>query len=260
MTKAWQTLTHSGAQETIYPDNPRKDVRELFVFEPKRVLDIGCAAGAVSKSLKEDYPEVFAWGCELNPEAASIAATYLDRVTQKPLEEWSTEELALLGTMDTVLLLDVLEHMYNPWQTLQILAQHLPTSAQVIVSLPNVGNVDVMHDLAAGFWHYKPAGVLDVSHIRFFTAYEMHRLFYETGYKMHVQTYPYLLQSVQQLPESFPAWFETEFVKVLVQNQEHWHSLNAYQIYFRLSVAQDGELNAQELAFRHAAHLPTKTM
>lgn len=259
MTRAWEKLTDSGVQQEIYADNPRKDVYSVFVHEPMRVLDIGCAAGAVSGAIKADLPHVFAWGCELNPHAAQAAATRLDKVTDKPIDEWGEEEFELLKTIDTVLLLDVLEHMYNPWQSMQILSQHLPSYAQIIISLPNIVNVNTMHDMSQGYWHYKPLGVLDVTHIRFFSLYEMEKMFYETGYKVQVQSYPYLLGSIEAGGQAFPFWFQTDSFSVLVRDERHWQSLNAQQIYFRLSVAADSELNEHELNLRHGEHTQTLT-
>ena len=255
MKKVWESLTDSGTQEEAYPDNPRTDVRGMFAFQPKRVLDIGCGLGAVSGAIKHDFPETFAWGGELNPITADVAQTRLDKVSRTPMEAWGADDLELLKSVDTVLLLDVLEHMYNPWSTLSILREHLPEHAQVIVSLPNCANIHIMHELANGFWHYKPAGVLDVTHIRFFTQYEMLKMFYETGFKVAKQAYPYFLPYIQD--RTFPFWFGTESMQVCVKDQSHWESLNAVQIYFNLVTACDEQLNEEELILKTGAHPET---
>ena len=256
MKKVWESLTNSGTQEEAYPDNPRTDIRGMFAFQPKRILDIGCGLWAVSGALKHDFPETFAWGCELNPITADVAQTRLDKVSRTPMEEWGGDELELLKTVDTVLLLDVLEHMYNPWSTLQVLREHLPEHAQVIVSLPNCANIHIFHELANGFWHYKPAGVLDVTHIRFFTHYEMRKMFYETGFKVAKQAYPYFLPYIQE-DKVFPFWFGAESMQLYVKDQSHWESLNAVQIYFNLVTARDDQLTEEELTFKHESHPPT---
>ena len=253
MKKVWESLSNSGTQEEAYPDNPRTDIRDMFAFQPKRILDIGCGLGAVSGAIKHDFPETFTWGCELNPITADVAQTRLDKVSRVPMEAWGADELDLLKSVDTVLLLDVLEHMYNPWSTLQILREYLPEHAQLIVSLPNCANIHIFHELANGFWHYKSAGVLDVTHIRFFTPYEMQKMFYETGFKVARQAYPYFLPYVQE-DRVFPFWFGGESVQVHVKNQSHWESLNAVQIYFNLVTAHDGQLTEEELNLKHGSH------
>lgn len=256
MSKVWESLADSGTQVEAYPDNPRVDVRGMFTFQPQRVLDIGCGLGAVAGAIKHDFPETFTWGCELNTITADVAQTRLDKVSRTPMEEWCDDELELLKSIDTVLLLDVLEHMYNPWSTLQILRRHLPAHAQVIVSLPNCANLHIMHELANGFWHYKPAGVLDVTHIRFFSLYEMRKMFYETGFKVLKQAYPYFLPYVQE-EKTYPLWIGTGAIQVYVRDLAHWESLNALQIYFNLAVARDEDLTEDELLIKNEAHPDT---
>lgn len=56
-------------------------------------------------------------------------------------------------------------------------------SAQLIVSIPNLRNVLLMQDLISGTWRYRRAGLLEITHIRFFTSQDMHRMFYQTGFR-----------------------------------------------------------------------------
>jgi 2-polyprenyl-3-methyl-5-hydroxy-6-metoxy-1,4-benzoquinol methylase len=229
---AWQSLAGTtGVQVAEYPDAPRINIRQLFVHKPQRVLDIGCATGAVSFGLKETYG-AWTWGCELDTVAAQRARSRLDRVTTRPLDQWSGEDLELLSTVDTVLLLDVLEHMYNPWAQLQRLSRHLLPQAQVIVSLPNAGHAGVIAKLAGGSFSYELQGILDVTHIRFFTKAEMLAMFEQTGFTL--QAHVALSGRPAKELTKFPAEVRSGTVTLRVESRDQWHALNTIQFGFCL--------------------------
>lgn len=234
---AWHALEdEAGIQDFAYPDNPRLNVHALFGHAPRRVLDIGCAAGAVGMGIKQAFPGAWVWGCELSPRAADIAATRLDHVSRTSREHWGAEESALLASVDTVMLLDVLEHMYNPWAELRHLAGVLQPDSQVIVSLPNAGHWSVLTGLAAGGFRYEEQGILDVTHIRFFTRREMHAMFQETGFRVEAEAA--LSATDMSQVSAFPA--QVDFGKSIlrVDDAQEWLGLNAIQFGFRLSVAR----------------------
>jgi 2-polyprenyl-3-methyl-5-hydroxy-6-metoxy-1,4-benzoquinol methylase len=231
---AWRLLgAQTGVQELEYGDIARPGVRHLFTREARRVLDIGCASGAVGAGLKQSIPGLWVWGCELNERAAQVAATRLDHVTTVPRERWGAADLALLGSVDTVLLLDVLEHMYNPWAELEFLAQRLPADAQVIVSLPNVGHRSVLESLAEGSFPYGASGILDITHVRFFTVDGMHALFEETGFRIDATWV--LNTSPGVRPAQFPALLDAGKLKLTVDDAAEWDRLHTIQFGFSLS-------------------------
>ena len=81
-----------------------------------------------------------------------------------------------------VILADVLEHMYNPWRALQRLRDLLTPAGTVVASIPNARNLVLINHLAKGYWAYQGSGLLDITHIRFFTLREIRKMFEETGY------------------------------------------------------------------------------
>jgi 2-polyprenyl-3-methyl-5-hydroxy-6-metoxy-1,4-benzoquinol methylase len=261
MNYIWQNLGKTGTLEDfLYDENERHEIRAQFAHAPRRVLDVGCAGGAVGFGLKRDF-NAYVWGVELNQVAATNAAARLDLVTQTPLELCDEAMLAQLKTIDTVLLLDVLEHMYNPWALLQFLAQHLSPDAQIIISLPNVANIGVVLDLSAGFWHYKKSGLLDITHVRFFTPYEMNKMVCETGFS--IDTVDFL---PHQKPESFyrltpeseyPSWQNFGDVQLNIHSYGFWQQLHAIQVVLRVKITPDDALEDHEKMMRFEPHIPT---
>lgn len=166
-----------------YRGHARVELTGLFSSDRKRLLDVGCASGATSALLKQLIPGLETWGVEPDPVAAQLAAQRMDRVFAKKLEDVDLISEGLgHGDIDAVLLADVLEHMYDPWRALVQLKPFLAQGAQVVISLPNVRNVGLVSDLVDGRFDYQKWGLLDITHIRFFTLDGAVRMLHETGY------------------------------------------------------------------------------
>ena len=240
-----------------YANIDRNDIYELFNFQPKNILDIGCHTGDVGAGLKEKYgSHLNIWGVELNLKAAEIAKLKLDKISTTPIEDISNEEKSNLNLIDTIIMLDVLEHMYNPWKTLNFLSKHVNEKCQFIISLPNIMHLDVVTDLLNGFWHYKKAGTLDITHIRFFTYFEMKSMFEESGLKITKEHF-IIDQKCKNIYKNrynnFPLWLKLENAKIRVHSQFHWQQLVAKQIYFSLVVNNDQNIT------KHSIHPQTYT-
>lgn len=252
--RPWLSLEDAGTQSFGYPEILRTDVYPLIATDPKRILDIGCASGAVGAGLKSKFPGVYVIGCELDELAAKKAEQRLDQVITTPLRKWDSNQLEHLKTIDTVMLLDVLEHMYNPWEELVFLSQHLQKSAQVIVSLPNIKHISTFDQLHKGYWRYEYHGIRDITHLRFFTEYEMERLFYQAGFRVEKKLYlgvPVDLQFFEQYPVNVDL---NNGLKMQIRSEQHWIQLFAFQIGFCIRIAEDAQLSPQELVLRYGKH------
>ena len=154
---------------------------DLFPAAPARLLDIGCGSGATAALAKERWPQLETIGVEIVPEAAERAAARLDRVIAGSAE---TLDLAAAGVsgVDGVILADVLEHLMDPWRFLEQLHGVLAPNAMIVASIPNIANLWLLEELAAGRFDYTPDGLLDRTHVRFFTRSTITQLFTGAGY------------------------------------------------------------------------------
>jgi O-antigen biosynthesis protein len=145
---------------------------------PLRVLELGCACGATLLEIKNRYANAELFGIELNEGAASIGRMFADisaRDAQMPLDYPE-------GYFDYVITADVLEHLVDPWSVVADIRSHLKDSGTVIASIPNIMHVSVMRDVVNGRFSYQDAGILDRTHLRFFTLTEIDILFAGAGY------------------------------------------------------------------------------
>ncbi|MEJ6006960.1 class I SAM-dependent methyltransferase [Paucibacter sp. AS339] len=161
----------------------RRDIEALLPQRAERTLEIGCAAGATLAWLRDSGRVGHTTGIELMAEAAAVARGRVDRVLEGPVES----QMAALDPAgyDLVLCLDVLEHLVDPWQVMQQLRTLVRPGGVVIVSLPNVRNHRVVLPLLlSGRFEYKEAGIMDRTHLRFFSRQGALDLLAQAGLKL----------------------------------------------------------------------------
>jgi methionine biosynthesis protein MetW len=149
-------------------EGERPEVQALVPASARRVLDLGCAAGALGAGLKSraDAPEVV--GVELDPGYAEHAAARLDRVVQGDVGEALAR--GDLGRFDCIVAADVLEHLADPWQALRRATELLEPGGTVVISLPNVRFFETFWQLGVrGRWPRREQGIFDSTHLRWFT-------------------------------------------------------------------------------------------
>ncbi len=164
---------------TGYYDQLRPEIIELIPEKCSSVLDIGCGTGALGKYFKEKGVAEFC-GVELSHTAASEASCVLDRVIEGDIERI---ELPFEPEhFDCIVCADVLEHLIDPWAVMTKLRTLLKPSGCIVASIPNVGFHRIVRGLIRGNWIYTDSGVLDRSHLRFFTWEGMKDLFENSGF------------------------------------------------------------------------------
>lgn len=147
------------------------------------ILDIGCSLGANLVFLKNIDATCEVCGVELDEHTACIAQNFADvraaDVETIDIPEWQ-------GKFDYIIMGDLIEHLVNPWEALRKIKKMLRPDGQILASIPNILNIDTMMYLLSGRFHYTDNGVLDRTHMRFFTKQEMLDLFAIAGYNAEV--------------------------------------------------------------------------
>lgn len=146
----------------------RRDIAPLLPPRAEQVLDVGCSQGGTLAWLRASGIAGRTTGIEIDPVAAQIARERVDCLIEGDVD-------AALGTLDSasfdlVLCLDVLEHLVDPWRTAARLGRMIRPGGTLIVSVPNVRHHSVALPLLwSGRWQYEDEGILDRTHLRFFT-------------------------------------------------------------------------------------------
>lgn len=156
----------------------------MLVGHSKRVLEIGCGPGSITKILaQQGHCQVT--GIELDPLAIKKAAPYCENIFQADLNasEWPNV-IQDTPPFDVVVAADVLEHLYDPWITLKQMASFISQNGYLVISLPHIGHAAIAACLFNSDFEYRDWGLLDRTHIRFFGLRNIENLFAEANLKI----------------------------------------------------------------------------
>lgn len=169
-------------KERNYFAAARGEVLPLLPSGIRRVLELGCGAGGTLELISRNYPGIETFGMEIVASVADQARTRVDHIfvgnieaVMPPIEP---------GSLDAILCLDVLEHLLDPWAVLARLKTLLAPGGVLIASIPNVQNFRVVLPLLRGRWEYTAEGLLDRTHLRFFTRASAIALMESSGMKV----------------------------------------------------------------------------
>jgi SAM-dependent methyltransferase len=164
-----------------YYEQFRTELLSLLPTPAGDVLDIGCGAGQTLRHLRQNGAG-FTAGCEYVPEVAQQA---IERNVADEIHCLDIEVNALpfeRGRFDCIIMSHVLEHLRDPWQALSRILPLLKPGGVFVGAIPNVRYYPVLRDLVwRGWFRYQDSGVLDRTHLRFFTRESIHSLLTDAG-------------------------------------------------------------------------------
>jgi O-antigen biosynthesis protein len=186
----------------------------------KRVVDFGCATGYFAHLLAQQQCVVT--GIEINPEAAKAAEQYCQEVIVADLDFISVKQILAEHEFDVAIFGDVLEHLRNPWKVLRDTKQILKADGYVVASIPNIAHGAIRLALLQGKFEYTELGILDNTHLRFFTRKTVEDFLENSGY---------LLKDIERTKLSFLAKnnlvpqinindFDRELIKKMQQDED----------------------------------------
>jgi len=172
-------------KETSKPSDYYSTREEMLPFIPdgaRKILDLGCGEGGFGGLLKEERG-VEVWGVEKDEVVAETASRVLDKVIVADVERNSID--LPQNYFDCIVFNDVLEHFVDPWAILKIIGCHLVDKGFIVASIPNVRYWDNLWNLLVRkSWRYTDQGILDITHLRFFTKKSIADLFQSCGYEI----------------------------------------------------------------------------
>jgi SAM-dependent methyltransferase len=193
----------TAAKAPVYYEGLNQHLLDAVPADARTILEVGCAQGRLGAALKERDPGRRVFGVERVPAMAGIAAGRLDRVFTIDVERDAPDLPP--GSVDCILFGDVLEHLVDPLGALRRLAPLLSPGGRVLCSVPNVQHHSVITALLRGEFQYQESGLLDSTHLRFFTWSSFMKLLLDAGLAprllggVAIAAAPALLQAMRPL-------------------------------------------------------------
>jgi len=168
---------------------PATDIHNVQVLDAvpigvRKVLEVGTGTGALAREIRKKCPGVEYVGVEISADYRDAAEDWCDRVYLENFEQASESLISEMVNADVVIFADVLEHLIDPWASLARIRAVLPAHARIIASIPNIQHWSIQYRLLAGDFRYADVGLLDRTHLRFFTRQTMLEMFASTGYRV----------------------------------------------------------------------------
>lgn len=167
-------------------ENVNPKIAELYAGE-QSVLDIGCGSGALGAWIKQKNIHAIVHGIDISSEAGKSATARLDAFWCVDLDLSPLPETGL--KYDLIIMGDLLEHLKRPDLFLARMAEHLAPAGRVIVSVPNIANYSIRLRLLFGEFRYTETGIMDRTHLRFFTWDSFTELLSQCGFSIEKRAF-----------------------------------------------------------------------
>lgn len=175
---------YNGDKKSMNSGNVVSYNEEIYrlVEEGWRVLDVGCGTGHLGERLKADK-HCFVIGVEIDKDKANQAREKIDGVINSDIELICVD-LKRYGSFDAIIFADSLEHLRYPAASLQRLSNYLNSNGYFLISLPNIANWMIRLNLLLGKFDYQDSGILDKTHLHFFTVSSAKKFVQESGFEI----------------------------------------------------------------------------
>lgn len=172
----------SDTKPKNYFQNLRKEMLDFLPDKVHRVLDVGCGDGVFACEISR-LKGAETWGLEIDQAAAKRARQTLDKVLVGDIGVLLND--LPKGHFDLIVFNDVLEHMVDPFHVLSEVRSKLSKDGYVLSSIPNIRYFHTLYALVmGGEWEYAESGILDRTHLRFFTSKSIQNMYERLGYSI----------------------------------------------------------------------------
>jgi SAM-dependent methyltransferase len=155
----------------------------------KKIVEVGCSRGALARAYLQNNPGCDYVGLEIDADSALLASRICRSVICADVESMTDDAFAAFSPSDCWIFGDSLEHLRDPWTLLRRIKNHLTPGGMIVACIPNSQHWSFQARLGCGLLRYEDQGLLDRTHLRFFTRITMIDLFESSGYRL-VEGYP----------------------------------------------------------------------
>ena len=163
------------------PDLPNPDLLERIPLSARVVLDVGCGSASLAAAYRKRNPRARLLGIDMDADVAALAAERLDELATVDVEN-DPLPFDVPEGIDCLIYGDILEHLRDPWTVLRRQAEMLTPDGLILICVPNLEHWSFAEKLLRGTWDYEPSGLLDDTHLRWFSLRTMREGLTQRGY------------------------------------------------------------------------------
>lgn len=176
-------------KQTPAHDQHNPDLLKMIPDGLGKIVEVGCSRGALARAYLQKNPGCNYVGLEIDADSARHASGICSSVICGDVECMADDIFASFSSTDCWIFGDSLEHLRDPWALLRRIRHHLSSGGMIVACIPNSQHWSFQARLSCGQLRYEDQGLLDRTHLRFFTRITMIDLFESTGYRI-VEGYP----------------------------------------------------------------------
>jgi hypothetical protein len=174
-----RTMEQTAAHEQHNPDLLR-----MIPPDARSAVEVGCSSGALAREYKKINPAVLYTGIEVMPQYIPLARRYCDVVHELDIESVGEDAMRTSLAGECWIFGDALEHLKDPWGVLGRVRRTLPANGSVVACIPNAQHWSVQVRLNNGAFRYEAEGLLDRTHLRWFTRITLIEMFLQAGFRI----------------------------------------------------------------------------
>lgn len=160
------------------------DLLDLIPATARALIEVGCSSGALAREFKKVNPSCNYLGIDVEESYLELARRYCDEVLLWDIEQGDDQFFKSHGDRDCWIFGDALEHLKDPWGVLKRIQPNLAKGGCVVACIPNAQHWSVVARLAIGDFRYEDSGLLDRTHLRWFTRQTIIDLFGGAGFQI----------------------------------------------------------------------------
>jgi Methyltransferase domain len=177
-------MTVEVMQQTSAHDLHNPDLLALMPKQSMRIVEVGSSSGALAREFKAVNPGCRYTGVEIDPENGRLSERYCDFVLHANIEDVDETAFNELFPSDCWVFGDALEHLKDPWLLLRKIRGQISIDGSVVACIPNAQHWSLQARLNCGMFKYEDSGLLDRTHLRWFTRFTIIELFQSSGFKI----------------------------------------------------------------------------
>lgn len=210
------------------------DLLRMIPDGARRIVEVGCMHGAMARAYLETHPGAEYVGIDIDADYAAVAAQACTRALAGDIETFDDAAFAQLFPSDCWIFGDCLEHLRDPWRIVRKIRAAIDADGCLLTCIPNAQHWSVQMRLATGEFRYEDSGLLDRTHVRWFTRVTMLEMFTQAGWRVE---HGFSRQLPQQAPAPLMAGIQAIAAAAGADPAQAAVDANAFQYLFKLVAA-----------------------